>query len=55
MIIRNGRVFQEDKTFIKKDLYLENGRIVESPDGLTDRSEIDAPWDMISPTAIWRD
>ncbi len=52
MIIRNGRVFQEDKTFIKKDLYLENGRIVESPDGLTDRSEIDAEGLMVLPGLI---
>ena len=29
MIIKNGIVFQDDKTFVKKDLYLENGRITE--------------------------
>lgn len=28
MIIRNGLVFQEDKTFAKKDIVIENGRIV---------------------------
>ena len=28
MIIRNGLVFREDKTFEKKDLVIENGRIV---------------------------
>lgn len=29
MIIKGGTVFQEDKTFAKKDIYIENGRIVE--------------------------
>ena len=33
MIIKNGAVYQEDKTFVKKDLYLEKGRIVENPHG----------------------
>lgn len=28
MIIRNGLVFQEDRTFAKKDIVIENGRIV---------------------------
>lgn len=30
MIIRNGLVFQEDKTFAKKDIVIKNGRIVEA-------------------------
>ena len=25
MIIKDGLVYQEDKTFVKKDLYIENG------------------------------
>ena len=29
MIIRNGLIFQEDKTFAKKDIVIENGRIIE--------------------------
>ena len=32
MIIKNGLVFQEDKTFSKKDLYIEDGRIVGGRD-----------------------
>lgn len=28
MIIKNGLVFQEDGSFVKKDLYIENGRLV---------------------------
>ncbi len=30
MIIKNGFVFQEDGTFLQKDLYVENDRIVAS-------------------------
>lgn len=42
MIIKNGLVFQEDKTFSKKDLYIEDGKVVEGPDQVTDGMEIDA-------------
>lgn len=42
MIIKNGIVFREDKTFVKEDLYIENGRIAESVDQVTDTTEIDA-------------
>lgn len=42
MIIKNGLVYQEDKTFTKKNLYIENGKIVESPDQVTDQTEVDA-------------
>ena len=42
MIIKNGSVFQEDGTFEKKDLYVENGKIVSSIDEVTDKTEIDA-------------
>ena len=31
MIIKNGLVYQEDKTFVKKDLYINDGKIVEGP------------------------
>ena len=37
MIIKNGSVYQEDKTFVKKDLYIENGFIVESAAGALNR------------------
>lgn len=41
MIVKNGLVFQEDKTFAKKDLYIEDGRIVESLEEVKDRTEVD--------------
>lgn len=52
MIIRNGMVFQEDKSFVKKDLYLERGRIVETPEEVTDLSEIDAEGLLVLPGLI---
>ena len=42
MIIKNGIVFQEDESFLKKDLYIEKGRIIEDPAQLTDTCEVDA-------------
>lgn len=42
VIIKNGTVFQEDKTFAKKNLYIENGRIAEFLPETSDVSEIDA-------------
>ena len=35
MIIKNGLVYQEDKTFVKKDLYINDGKIVEGPEEVT--------------------
>lgn len=52
MIIRNGMVFQEDKSFVKKDLYLERGRIVGTPEEVTDLSEIDAEGLLVLPGLI---
>ena len=52
MIIKNGRVYQEDKTFAKKDLYIENGKIVESPEQLSDTSEVDAEGLLVLPGLI---
>lgn len=52
MIIKNGAVFQEDKTFAIKDLYLEGGRIVESREELTDVSEVDATGLLVLPGLI---
>lgn len=42
MIVKNGTVFQENKTFCKRDLYIENGKITDNATGLTDTTEIDA-------------
>ncbi|MCR2049661.1 N-acetylglucosamine-6-phosphate deacetylase [Acetatifactor muris] len=52
MIIKNGSVYQEDKTFVKKDLYIENGFIVESAGQITDHSEIDASDLLVLPGLI---
>ena len=52
MIIKNGMVYQEDKTFAKKDLYIENGKIVESPEQLSDTSEVDAEGLLVLPGLI---
>ena len=37
MIIKNGKVFQEDGSYKVADLYVENGRIVTSADELTEK------------------
>mgnify|MGYP000030263970 FL=1 len=42
MIIKNGNVFQEDGSYRKMDLYVENGRIVSSEEEVSDKEEIDA-------------
>lgn len=42
MIIRNGTVYRENKTFVKGDVYIENGRIVNDISQVTDTTEIDA-------------
>lgn len=42
MIIKNGLVFQENKTFAKIDIYVEKGRIVKDPSQVTDDLVIDA-------------
>lgn len=52
MIIRNGLVFQEDGTFAKKDLYVENHKIVSSPEEVTDKTEIDASGLKVIPGAV---
>mgnify|MGYP000128631631 CR=1 FL=1 len=38
MIIKNGKVFQEDGSYKVADLYVENGRIVASADEVTDKN-----------------
>ena len=52
MIIKNGKVYQEDKTFVKKDLYIENGKIVESADEVSDKSEVDAEGLLVLPGLV---
>lgn len=42
MIIKNGVVYQEDRAFAKRDLYIEHGRIVESAARVTDGEVVDA-------------
>ena len=42
MIIKNGKVFQEDGSYKVADLYVENGRIVASADEVTDKTELNA-------------
>ena len=39
MIIKNGLVFQEDGSFVKKDLYIENGRLAASEAEVSDKTE----------------
>lgn len=52
MIIKNGLVFGEDKTFSKHDLYVENGVIVENASQVTDKTEIDAEGLCVLPGLI---
>lgn len=52
MIVKGGLVYQEDKTFAEKDLYLENGVIVGSPKELTDRTEVDARGLLVLPGLV---
>ena len=42
MIIKNGLVFQEDGSFVKKDLYIKNGRFVSTEAEVSDKTEYDA-------------
>ena len=42
MIIKNGLVFQEDGSFIRKDLYISNGKLVSSESETEDTSVCDA-------------
>lgn len=52
MIIKNGLVFQEDGSFAKKDLYVENNKIVSSIEEVTDKTEIDASGLKVIPGAV---
>lgn len=42
MIIKNGLVFQEDGTFVQKDVYINDGKIVSSESETDDKSVFDA-------------
>lgn len=42
MIIKNGRVFDENGRFVEKEIYIKDGRIVASKDEVTDDEVIDA-------------
>ena len=52
MIIKNGLVYQEDKTFVKKDLYIADGKIAQSPEQVTDPTEVDAEGLLVLPGLI---
>ena len=52
MIIKNGRVFQEDGTFTEKDLYIEGKRFVSTKEEVTDQEVIDAKGMMVLPGLV---
>lgn len=52
MIIKNGLVFEEDKSFQVRDLYIDNGKIVTSADQVSDKTEIDASGLYVLPGCI---
>ena len=52
MIIRNGLVFEENKTFVCRDLYVENGVIVDYAEQVTDQRGIDAQGLYVLPGLI---
>ena len=51
MIIKNGAVFQEDGTFRKETLYIENHKLKASEEEITDKTATELTA-TISPTAI---
>lgn len=52
MIIKNGLVFNEQCKFEKKDVYIENGKIVSSLNEVSDKTEIDANGNYVIPGLI---
>lgn len=52
MIIKNGTIFQEDKIFAKRDLYIEKGKIVAYADQVTDKETIDAKGLFVLPGLV---
>lgn len=52
MIIKNGSVFQEDGTFKKCDVYIENHKIVSSEREVSDKKEMDASGLLVIPGLV---
>lgn len=52
MIITGGMVFGEDGTFSERDVYIENGKIVESAARVNDRTIVDAGGLLVIPGLI---
>lgn len=52
MIIKNGLVFEEDMSFSNRDVFIENHKIVENIEQVTDRTEIDATGLYVIPGLI---
>lgn len=52
MIIKGGAVFQEDKSFVVRDLYIEKGRIAANPAQVTDNTVINAEGLLVLPGLI---
>ena len=52
MIIKNGLVFQEDGSFIQKDIYISNGKIVSSESEAGDKTTYDAQGMKILPGLV---
>ena len=52
MIIKNGRVFQEDGTFAEKDLYIEGKRFVSTKEEVINQEVIDAKGMMVLPGLV---
>lgn len=52
MIIKNGKVFGEDKSFQKRDIYIENGVIVPNLEQVIDKTIIDADGCYVIPGLI---
>lgn len=52
MIIKNGKVFQEDGTFQIRDVYIEDHRIVDSMSQVTDTEEVDADGLLVIPGLV---
>lgn len=52
MIIKNGILYREDKTFSRGDLYIENGRIAASSGEVSDKTELSADGLYVIPGLI---
>ncbi|HIY17973.1 MAG TPA: N-acetylglucosamine-6-phosphate deacetylase [Candidatus Blautia avistercoris] len=53
MIIKNGKVFQEDGNFVQKDLYIDdNHKIARSEEQIGDKSVVDAGGKLVIPGLV---